>query len=849
MEIRSGIAPWTLLASTAAVALLAGPALAQSSTASTAGTGTLEEVVVTANRQQDTVNKVPLSVAAVTQQTIERRGDKTAQDLFRTVPGLSLRVSSFGGDLVPLVAIRGIAASAGAQTTAVYLDDAPLQKRTLASIPDLGSGSPLPGLFDIDRVEVLMGPQGTLYGGSSEGGTIRFITPTPSLTKFSGMAKIEGSTVEMGSPGYDIGVAAGGPIIEDKVGIRVSLRNRLVGGYIDDVSRLTGQVIGKDVNYQASSTGRIAVLVKPSENLQMTTSAYYNTDKLGDGDYYWMNVPQITVPTKSWQADGKTPATSAANTAYTLPGYTYGPYNFYGFGRSGQVTNVGDNYLGQIPMKPARSPLHQTLALVSNNIQYSMPWFTTNLITSYSQDQNKGLGDSSYIDTRQIYGSPFEYNLPVYTNNLVYDNRRNTDTEELRFTSANAPDQRLTWVGGIFHSDARQKVELHTVWNWGDMVQAARGVSGVTWFGLPPVNAGQLLSGVSLLHVVDRELAAYANANFMLTSKLKLTAGVRVSQVDVIFHQARYGQTTGSLTPILVDGHNRETPVTPKFGVSYQFDPTTMIYANAAQGYRAGGVNAPAPQIRCAADFAAIGIPTNPVTYNSDSVWSYEAGVKSRVFGRAQINADVYYVDWKTPQTNITLPICASSYVINAGEAISKGFETQVTARLFPGFTGTLSVAYDDATQVKEVGLPTTAAKPVFVAKGDKLPVPPWSVSLGGQYTFDLINHPAYVRMDYQYNSRYQRSAGPGTTTFNPDLYMAGATNYASARAGMTIKNVEAAIFVNNLFDSRDILTETGGRSVCGKDPSCSKPGDINPIFTATTFRPREVGASLTYKF
>src|SRR5215469_13177772 len=186
----------------------------------------LEEVVVTATRSASNVNRVAMAVSAVTQKSLEAQGIKDVNDLSRTVPGMTFR--KVGGDNNPVITIRGIGgngATIGSQTTGVYLDDSALQRRMINGL-QTGNGAPFPQLFDLDRVEVLRGPQGTLYGGSSEGGTVRFITPTPSLSRYSGQARAEASTTENGAPNYEGAVALGGPIVMDKLGFRASFIDR-----------------------------------------------------------------------------------------------------------------------------------------------------------------------------------------------------------------------------------------------------------------------------------------------------------------------------------------------------------------------------------------------------------------------------------------------------------------------------------------------------------------------------------------------------------------------------------------------------------------------------------------------
>jgi len=807
----------------------------------------LEEVVVTATRQTSTVNKVALSISAVTQQTLDQQGVKNASDLARVVPGVGFRTTT---DHIASIAIRGIASAAGAKTTGVYFDDIPLQQTGIMGGSVTGSGTPLPQIFDLQRVEVLKGPQGTLYGGSAEGGAIRFINPTPNLTTYSGYATVEGSYTEFGSPSYSGGFAVGGPIVQDKLGFRVSAYNRHTGGYIDDISRLTGQTIAKDVDWGSDAAYRIALLWKPTEHLEITPSFYYSRDHTNDLSTFWENVPVISVPTKSWQADGKTAATSPANTAYTLPGHTYGPYNFFGPYKTGTVTNVGDNFAGAIPQTPDTAPNSQLLAVSSITFKYEFPWFTANLITSAIGNDSKGSTSSPYSDTATIYGAPFEYNLPIYSNHNVYDDHRTQDTEELRLTSKS--DGRLTWTGGLFRSFQRQHGLNSTIWRYGDLLQDARGVSAQTYWGAGYIDLATLFGSFRDQEVVEDERALYGEANYKLTDKLKITAGVRYSRSQLSYKSIFFGQLLGSMTPTtanggFTDGTKVENPVTPKFGISYQFDPTTMAYAIAAKGYRVGGVNIPVAYVKCASDLAALGLSQVPTTYNSDTVWDYEAGLKTRLFGKAQWNSSLFYIDWNTPQLKLALPTCGQNYVDNAGHAVSKGVESSIEWRLFDGFTLSGQVAYTDAYYSQTVSL-NTASHPKFVLAGDRLPVPPLAYSLTGQYDFQILDrYSSYVRVDYQYSSNFQQTPGPGTTSYLPDAFMLGEIHDASIRFGVKVKSVDLALFSNNVLASKDITSLTGGRSGCS-DAACTKASTLN-LLTGTTLRPREVGITASYHF
>ncbi len=215
------------------------------------------------------------------------------------------------GAITPGVAsfsIRGIVGGNGAATTGVYVDDTSLTERNNNGVRQ-NNGAPLPILFDLERVEVLKGPQGTLYGGSSQGGTIRFITPTPSLTTYSGNARAEVTHVQSGDEGYDIGAAVGGPLVKDKLALRVSGLYRKIGGFVDAVSPYTGRTVGEDVNAVRDRMVRGSLLWQVTERGSVLATAYHSVERVKS---------QVTAPTivMSKAANG---TRAAAGETFTTP--------------------------------------------------------------------------------------------------------------------------------------------------------------------------------------------------------------------------------------------------------------------------------------------------------------------------------------------------------------------------------------------------------------------------------------------------------------------------------------------------------------------------------------------------
>src|SRR5436305_4564261 len=250
------------------------PARAQTAKAS-AG---VEEVVVTAQRRSEVLSKVPMSITAFTSERIDQLNAKNFGDLVAYTPGVNFETDTNS------ISIRGVNSAAGDATTGIYIDDTPIQLRSLG----FGSDNALPYVFDLERVEVLRGPQGTLFGAGSEGGTVRFITPKPSLTGLQIYGRAELSDTQDGSPSYESGLAVGAPIVDDKLGFRVSGWWRHDGGWIDHVDPYTGNTIEKDANHTNTLVLHGALMWQATNDLAITPSVFYQNRDVHNDDEYWV---------------------------------------------------------------------------------------------------------------------------------------------------------------------------------------------------------------------------------------------------------------------------------------------------------------------------------------------------------------------------------------------------------------------------------------------------------------------------------------------------------------------------------------------------------------------------------
>lgn len=251
----------------------------------------LEEIVVTAQRREESIDKVPISITALSQKTMDDYHIQSISDLATVVPGLNITPTSIYPDHSD-IAIRGIYSTPGgdglgvAPTTQLYIDETPIAIRELAT----GfSKSPFPYIFDLDRVEVLRGPQGTLFGASAMGGAIRFITPQPNLAESSGFAKAELSFTDGGTTNYEVGAAYGAPLVSNTAAFRVSAWYQSNGGFIDRADPITGQILARNDNSADAYVVRPAFTWSPIDQLSVTPALFLQHSHSENGNAYYVN--------------------------------------------------------------------------------------------------------------------------------------------------------------------------------------------------------------------------------------------------------------------------------------------------------------------------------------------------------------------------------------------------------------------------------------------------------------------------------------------------------------------------------------------------------------------------------
>jgi iron complex outermembrane recepter protein len=757
----------------------------------------LGEIVVTAQRREESINKVPISITALSQQSMDDLHVVKVEDLSGLVPGV---YASPGNPVFQAITIRGIAAGNNAATTEFYIDETPISIRQITQGGNATNPEPL--LFDLDRVEVLRGPQGTLFGASAMGGAIRLITPQPSLTEDSGLAKAEAGVTETGDPDFEVGAAYGGPIVSGVAGFRVSAWFQRLGGFVNQENPYSGDIVATNVNADNSYVIRPAVTWSPSEAVSITPSAYLQHKSYDSGDGYWLN----TLPNQPGNND------------------TTGSYN---------------------------SPVTENLRLGSLAMKFNVGSLLLQSDTSYLDRQITSYTDFS--NTIEFLLTDGTKNFPQGSNVIpglnsfrsYYNDRSFTHAfmQEFRLSSSD-PTARVTWVAGAFFRRAVQGVEEPVTGDLTPITEAAYGLTSQQVFGLPNyIWNGETTFAYTDYDATDISEAVFGDMAIAIVPKLKADVGVRLEHALVTQQKE---VTAGPLYEIafssVVLPEERVNPVTPRFSLTYQFTDNDMAYVSAAKGYRVGGGNSPdtAGNPLCGPSLKQYGLTSVPATYQPDDLWTYEAGLKDLLFNRKlSVRGSIYYTTWKNVQTQLKAASCYSYFTSNEGELTVQGFDLQIEAVIAEGLKIRALAGYTHAYSPETVG-GSNGGVPVVAAGEPEQGISPWSAALNGEYSVNAnslwLDSRAYLRLDYRWTGA-ENPADPGVAGYDPayNAHLNQAYGVLNARLGIARAGWDLSAYLNNATNADPLL---GWGHEMG-----------DSLGTALRMRPRTAGLTAWYRF
>jgi outer membrane receptor protein involved in Fe transport len=692
------------------LAFVAGTASAAQGAEPSARSFEIEEIVVTALKMETPLQKTPLAISVVSGDTLEKRGIDNVSDLLRATPGLN--VQSQGTGQVRLI-VRG-AVSAGEEQTGLYYDETPIPGAP-GTTNDAGQRMPDIGLLDVERIEVLRGPQGTLYGSGSMGGTVRalFNKPTSEFaTRFSGGTR----TSKDGDLGYEGSAMVNVPL-GDEFALRTVAYYQDRGGYIDNVK------LGlENVNEDKIAGGRLLMRYAPTENLTIDGAVHVQREDA------FLSI---------WEQNA-------------------GAYR----------TEV-----------PVQLPVTDDFELYNLTLKWDLGFAT---LTGVTSQFNRNL--DARIDTTRFLNFIAPPHPPVFPGATALFGptflSQPMDIEdrshELRLSSS--PDRRFVWtVGGFFEQRDASTLSRQ---------KSANAVTGQPAPVTPTPVAFERRIDDSL-----QQRAMFGEITYHVTPSLGLTVGGRYFD----YTKKMVTETTvgSALPPIPKEGPKKfdsdEDGFVSKFGVSYQLTDRALLYAQASEGFRPGGPN------------QDVGLVTNLAPYESDSLWSYELGLKtSWLDQRVVLNLAAFRIDWDNMQVTGKTPNTAVSFISNAGAAEIDGAELEMAAFLAPGFEITLAGAYTDAKLSEDqINANVIAAG----REGDRIPnVPEYSASFAADYSRALgANYQGSVRADFNYVGSSFSEFRPDNP-FNERIDAYTLTNLR-LRVESLASNWNVDLFVNNVFD------------------------------------------------
>ena len=746
-----------------------------------------EEVTVTSTKREQALLDVPFSVAAPTEEVLRTRGVEDLEGVAANVGGLTVQNLGPGQTQV---AIRGVSAGqivrdqpGVKEQVGVYLDE---------SVISLSLFTPDLDLFDTNRVEVLRGPQGTLFGSGSLSGTVRYITNQPELNVTKSFAELAFSAVGGGNLGGNLKFGFNLPV-SDHAAVRVASYYDRIPGFIDAVQ--PDLSVNENVNDGYRTGVRAALRLDISDRLSITPRLVYQ--RVGTNG--WNRIDDFNILANPY---------TTTRPAVTLGGRT-------------QFTQLEEDYTDDF-----------VLADVFINYKFRDALLTS--ITSYNYRDVLVIRDATAL-TASITGGSIGLPQSVYTLDApLYDaTTANVFTEELRFSRATP---RLSWVAGGFFS--------HTDRDYGQNLPVVgfEDRTGIPTRGLRAPKDSLFFS--DLAYKLN-QFAVFGEATITTSDQFSVTGGLRFyhfgEDKEQIFDGIFGNDNTGT-SLVSQPGSTDANNVAPRFIATYKLAKDANLNAQISRGFRLGGINDPLNVPLCTSqDLGTFG---GHDSWLDENVWNYEVGVKSRVLnGMGALSAALFYMDIHDLQATVTAGSCSSRVIFNVPKARSQGFEVEFEAAPNRNFDFAVSGSFNDSEMRSTLTSTDASGNTTIVSgieQGRRLPtVPRFQFASAATYQWQVTPGAlAYITGTYQHiGSRFTQvgdedlgtldllSFGANTigapltaTVFRYDPEMP-AYDLINLRVGLRKNRWDVAAYLNNVTDERALLSldrERGTRARIG---------------------------------
>ena len=730
----------------------------------------LEEIIVTATKRAESAQSLPLSVSSISGDELRERGLTEFFDYAVTIPNLSFGAATDGVLSNRTISLRGIQ---GTNTTGFYIDDTPITE-TID-----------PRILDLERIEVLRGPSGTLYGARSLGGTIRQITRKPDFDGTAGWVRgeLSGSrrsddlnhlvSGSVNVPFSERVAARFSGLHEDRAGV-FDRRVGTIADHLGAPATLAGapRSVIEDVDSQQVRAVQADLLAEPTDALSIRARILHQKTDL-DG------FPLADIEPGNFDHNRDFDVDEGGEDEWTL--YTLNLNYATDQGEFTSATSWFDRKTFEV--EASGSFINFLQALPS---------------------EDEGFGLFSVIGVRPVTSPIFqELNFETFV-------------QEARFASD--LDGPRNFVAGAFYQDTKD-VESFQPRNY------ARGLNDnfaelQRTLGIPgPLEEiwpyGDLVFTNHTPTDIE-EIGIFGEATFDLTDRFSIVFGTRWFDTTVEFTDRQAGLAAGEplgedepLTNIpAIEGKQSEDGFIFKGALEFQATDDVFLYASVAEGFRLGGANSPIPNtLGCPENLAELGLQdVDTGAYASDDLISYEAGVKTDLNGAVRLNATVFHIDFDNIQQQIQL-ICGFQFRGNFGAARSRGVELELTARPMDNLNLALNVGYTDAEFTETVAGVNQDGDPLQF-------VPEWTASLVVDYLVPdaLLDMDLFVRLDLSYVDR-------SLSFVNAQPRSRASYEQIGLRAGLSNERYKVGLFVRNLTDkianlgdSRSIAAETPGR-------------------------------------